>query len=154
MMSCQRINTAYVVNLVITTIWLLWALSKIPGGFEWARLLFLIILLPCSLAVQYGMRFMFATTAIFFTRAENLTYVWYQLYRIGTRPDNLYPPVLRYAILTLIPVAFIASVPATVLLHEPQISWLFWALGVAILFVWLSRVYWVYAIKNYSSASS
>ncbi|MGE0634175.1 MAG: ABC transporter permease [Pseudobdellovibrionaceae bacterium] len=154
MMSLQRINTIYLVNFVMTFSWLVWSLHQLPGGFSWWKLLFLIVLMPCSLAIQYGMRFAFAATSIFFTRAENLTYVWYQLYRIGTRPDNLYPPYLRYLILSVIPVGFIASVPATVLLNEPDFRWIAGGIALGLVFFTLSRAYWNYALKSYSSASS
>lgn len=65
----------------------------------------------------YVVRFSFATMAIFLTRAESIQYLWFQIYRLGMRPDSIYHPWLRFAILTIIPVGSIASVPTSFLVH-------------------------------------
>lgn len=154
MLSVQRINTAYILNFILTVGWLLWSLDRLPGDFAWERLLTLLVMIPCSLSIIYGMRFFFTSTAVFFTRSESFNYVWYQLYRLGTRPDSLYPPYIRYAILSVLPVAFIASIPSRVLLEEFDWTWMAAAIAIAIVFLSFARWFWGIALKNYSSASS
>lgn len=153
MMSFQKFSTPYLFNILITSSYLVFAISRLPE-FNWAKLAFLIVALPCALGVIYGMRFFFSASAIIFQRAENLNYVWYQFYRLGTRPDAVYPAWLRYAILTVIPVAFIASVPARLLLEPPSAALLGGAIVVASASVYVSTVFWRFALRFYSSASS
>lgn len=153
-LSFQRMNTAYVGNIFITGAWLFWALTRVPGVFSWTRLLLLIILLPCSLIIVYSLRFFFAASAVMFTRSESINHLWYQIYRVGTRPDSIYPPWLRYLILTVIPVGFIASVPARLILAKPNFYWLSACLLLAAIFFYLSTRYWRFVLRFYSSASS
>lgn len=153
MLSFQRFSTPYILNIFITSAYLVFALSRIPG-VQWWRLAFLLPALPCALGVIYGVRFLFSASALIFTRAENLNYVWYQIYRLGTRPDAVYPPWLRYAILTVVPVAFIASVPARLLLEPPSAALLAGAFAVSAVSVYLSTRFWRFALRFYSSASS
>ena len=47
------------------------------------------LLIPCGVVTAHSIRFMLSTTAIIFTRTESLQYLWYQIYRLGMRPDSL-----------------------------------------------------------------
>ena len=152
-LSFQRFSTPYILNIFITTTYLIFALSHIPE-VQWWKLVFMIPALPCALGVIYGVRFFFSASAVIFTRAENLNYVWYQLYRLGTRPDAVYPAWLRYAIFTVIPVAFIASVPARFLLEPPSFTLLIGAVVASTVSVYASTRYWRFALRFYASASS
>lgn len=154
MMSVQKMSTAYLVNIVFTFGWLIYTLMQLPGGFEWPRLFTLLVTVPCSLAVAYGLRFMFSATALIFARAENIVYIWYQLYRLAMRPDTVYPPWLRYMVLTALPVGFIASIPAQLVLGLQTTTFLLYALIAAVVVLWISTRYWRFALRFYSSASS
>lgn len=152
--SCQRIGTAMIANLVMGLGWLIWSLNHLDGGIHWGRFLWLLILVPSGVSIFYLFRFVFAASAVLFTRAENLQYLWYQLYRLGTRPDTIYVPWLKYTVLTILPVGLIASVPARAVLNPPNFPLFLWTIFVAVFCLWMSRIFWNYVIRNYSSASS
>ncbi len=153
MVSCQRLATALIGNLLIGLAWLTWSLSKLPS-FEWTKLFWLLILVPTGVTIFYCIRFMFASLAIILTRAEAVQYIWYNIYKLGMRPDSIYAPWLRYLLLSLFPVSVIASVPASSLLGPPNYGLFIYAVGLAIFFVWISGRFWTYALSKYTSASS
>lgn len=152
-MSCQRASTAHLGNLLLAIAWLLWSLFQIPS-FSWIGVLWLFLLLPCGALVFYSLRFLFASAAVVFTRAENIQYLWYLLYKLGMRPDNIYAPWLKYLILTLIPVGVIASVPSRLLLNFAN-PWLgLWSVFVAFICLKFSNWVWNTTLKYYASSSS
>lgn len=153
MVSLQRAATAILGNLVIALGWLTFSLSNLPD-FSWERLAWLLILIPSGLIVLYASRFLMASLAVIFTRAENIQFLWYQIYKLGMRPDSIYVPWLKFVLMSFLPVAVVASVPARALLEPPDV-WLFlWAPTLAILLLWLSSKYWNFCLRSYSSASS
>lgn len=153
MISLQRASTAYIGNILLSVAWLGWSLSQF-ADFEPLRLLWMLALVPCGVVITYVIRFLFATTAIVLTRSENLQFIWWQLYRIGTRPDSAYVPWFKWLILTAFPVGVIASVPARALLDPPDYFILLWPLILTPTFVYLSHRFWRYSLKHYTSASS
>lgn len=153
MMSCQRTVTALTGNLLIGIGWLAWSLSRLPD-FDPMRLAWLLVLIPCGLLSLYGVRFMMASTAVIFTKADNLQYLWYQLYRLGMRPDSIYAPWLKFAILTLFPVGLIASVPSRFLMEPPDFALFAQTLFVTAFFLWASHRFWRFSLRFYTSASS
>ena len=154
MLSTMRMNTAYCVNIVLVTVAFFWSLSQLDGGIPWVRLPVLLVVIPAGVLVMYATRIIFAAASFFYGNTSQLTLLWYQLYRLGTRPEVLYPTWLRYVVLTILPMGFIASVPARLLVGE----WSWWlplgSLTVGILSLAFSRWYWQRALRSYASASS
>lgn len=153
MLSTQRVNTAIAGNLILGISWLVYSLNGLPD-FDPIRLLWLIALIPAGLMTLYAIRFAFCSTAIVFTRSENLQYLFFQLYRLGMRPDSIYKPWLKTVLMTALPVAFVASVPATAIMEAPQWNVFLWAILWSSILVYLSNVFWRFCLKHYSSASS
>lgn len=153
MLTLQKANTALFGNLILGASWLVYALNGL-NDFNWYRLLWLIILIPCSLMVIYSIRFMLSATAVIFTRSENLQFLWWQIYKLGMRPDSMYNPFIKYLILTALPVGVIVSIPARALLNPPELTYLLWPLILGPLLIYGTHRFWNFALKFYSSASS
>lgn len=153
MLTLQKANTAIFGNLILAFSWLFYALSGLHD-FSYYRLLWLIILIPCSLMVIYSIRFMFSATAVIFTRSENLQFLWWQIYKLGMRPDSMYNPYIKFMVLTALPVGVIVSIPARALLNPPELNYLLWPLVLAPLLVYGTHRFWNFALRFYSSASS
>lgn len=151
--SFQRVSVSCIGNLLIASSWFIWSVSQLPD-FNWWRILWILVLAPCGFTVFYGVRFCIASLSLIFVRADNLQYVWYQFYRLGMRPDSIYMPWLKLILLTVIPVALIASVPARAILDPPE-PWIFvWTITAAPLSIWFSNWFWRFCLKRYQSASS
>ncbi len=153
LVSCQKFVTPSIVNLLIATSWLIWSLSHIESWTLGNVFLFLLVI-PNAVLVTYTMRFIFSSIAVILTRSENIQFLWFAFYRIGTRPDTIYAPAFRVLIITLIPVGIVASVPSRILFGDYEWPLIVWCLIIGPLFLWLSTKFWSFCLKHYSSASS
>ena len=154
MVSCKKVNVTYIANVFLTGAFLVWAVLQLKTPVGWAQILFFTLSIAFSLSVTYAFRLCFAVLALIFQNAEYITFIWYQLYRFGTRPDAMYPNLLRYAHLTIIPVAFLDSVPSRFIVEGIQWDLFLGGLAVSVLLLYLTARFWNYALKKYSSASS
>jgi ABC-2 type transport system permease protein len=154
MMSCSKVSTPYFINLIFIVAWLAWAIDGLATPVSLVSGLAAMIAAVCGLMVMYSMRFFFASMAILFTRAEAVMQFWYQIYRLATRPDSLYPPWLKWLVLTVVPAAFIVSVPANVLLGFRSWGALLAALILSSVLMILSHHWWQRVLRRYASASS
>lgn len=152
-MSLSRVATVLIGNLTVGTLYFIWALAHY-ADFSPVRLLWLILLIPCGAICLYTIRFMFAATSVIFTRSENLQYLWYQIYKLGLRPDSIYAPWLKYLLLSLVPVGVVASVPARALLDPPHYALFLWVIFLSASLLYLSHRFWQYCLTHYTSASS
>jgi ABC-2 type transport system permease protein len=153
MLSFQRVSTALIGNLLIGSTWLGYSLYHLPD-FEPMRLFWLLLLVPGGLAAVYSVRFIFCATAVIFTKSESLQYMWFQFYKLGMRPDAIYAPWLKLVVMTLIPVALIASIPARALLNPPDLQLFAWVPIWSVALIYFSHRFWRWCLKFYVSASS
>lgn len=153
MISSQKISISHIPCLFLTGSGLIWALMQIPE-FNWLRLFWLLILIPSGLSVIYVGRLTLNATAIIFTRADFLQYVWFSLFRLGLRPDSIFSGVLRYVLLFIVPFAMVASIPTRFLLEPIHLGFALWAIIMPVILITFAQWYWNYCMKFYSSASS
>jgi len=154
MVSCRKIATVYFMNFVFILTYLIWGIVHLPHPLSLLQILSFVALMLSGLVILYSLRFMFATLIVVFQDAGNIQFLWHQVWRLGTRPDPIYPYGLRLFIMTLFPVAFFASVPSRVLVEGIQPVLLVASPLFAAFLLMLSHVFWKKALRGYSSASS
>jgi ABC-2 type transport system permease protein len=72
----------------------------------------------------------------------------------GRYPISAYPAALRLVFTFVLPVAFLTTVPAEALLGRSSASWAFGSLAAATLALVGTRLFWTFALRHYTSASS
>lgn len=154
MVTFRKVGVTYMLNGVVTSAYLVWAILRLPGEIAWSQWALYGVFILCGLAILYCSRFLFSILTVVLQDAGNIHFVWYQLYRLGTRPDILYPRTLRFLVLTILPVGFFASVPARILVEGVPWNWLAWGLIVSIGLIVLTSWLWERALRGYTSASS
>lgn len=122
-----------------------------PGGFHW---LFAVLWLAIGLITALLLRFSFSIWIFWTERSWAISRLYYQFFSFATKPDVIYPPMVRYLILTALPFAFIGSVPARALLHGLTTEEYFLIAIVLLSFTILNTCLWRAGLKRYQSASS
>lgn len=153
-LSFYRLQPSYFLNFILCFGWLLSSLYKEIGTISIYTIVQILILILCSNMIMYSLRFMVASTSVALGRSENLAQLWYSLFRMSLRPDFVYPPWLRYTLLFILPLGFVASVPAHVILGKRSEIWLLGAIAMALGLLLISSYFWKWIIKRYTSVSS
>ncbi|MEB3167360.1 MAG: ABC-2 family transporter protein [Synechococcaceae cyanobacterium] len=131
----------------------LWAAARAGARPSLATLLVAPLLLAAAL-ILYSLWFLLATTTIWFVKTWNATEVLRSILTAGRYPVSAYPPLLRSLLTTVLPVAFMTTVPAQALLGRVSGVSVTWALLAAALSLAISRSFWLFALRSYTSASS
>lgn len=149
LMTSQKLQCGFLLNVVFALSWLLWSLTLLPGGFPWLSTLLLFLVMPAALAIFYSTRLIFCTISLLLTRAEHFQDFYFTFFKMGQRPDRLYGVGIRYLILMIIPVGMIASFPTRVIV-EPFNSWTLAALmAVAAATLFVAHIFWQWSVKRY-----
>ena len=78
----------------------------------------------------------------------------FTFYEAGRFPVNIFPAWVRAVLTFVVPIAFITTVPASVLLGRLGGEFVLFSLGVAAILFTASVLFWRFAVRHYSSASS
>jgi ABC-2 type transport system permease protein len=104
--------------------------------------------------IHYCLWFFLAATTIWFVKIYNVTEVLRQTLEAGRYPIGVYPAGYRFFFTFVIPVAFLTTVPAEVLLGRAEWPWVAGLAGFVLLLLAASRAFWRFALRFYTSASS
>jgi ABC-2 type transport system permease protein len=121
---------------------------------------YLLGVLPVLLAVVilYSLWFMVATTTIWFTKVWNATEVLRSFIEAGKYPMSAYHPAVRFFFTFILPVAFMTTVPADIM-RGKHTGWdaaltIGVEAAIALGLLVITRLFWKWAMRSYTSASS
>jgi len=113
-----------------------------------------LLMLVTSGLLLYSLWFLVSTTSIWFVKTWNATEVLRAALSSGRYPISAFPSAVRRFFTMVLPVAFLTTVPAEAMLGRLTLPWLMLSLMVACLGLALSRAFWQFALRFYTSASS
>ncbi len=154
LVSFRNINLLRLPDVLLGLGIIVWAVLQSPILPNLGNLSLGILLLLCAYSIVYGIWFMLSTTAFWFVRVENITELFMGFYRAGQFPVSVFPGWVRTLFTFVIPIAFITTIPAQALTGKLEQNSLWIALGFAALLLFLSRWFWRFALRSYTSASS
>lgn len=123
-------------------------------GLSPQRYLWALFPIACGVLILYSLWFMLGATSIWFVKIYNVTEVLRGFLDAGRYPIVAYPAVYRFFFTFIVPVTFLTTVPAEILLGRSPIGWVIGAAGLGIMLLLLSNLVWRFALGFYTSASS
>ena len=154
--STKQFSLDSVINGLLGGVVVLVSLSRlgiVPSATSVAMYL---VALGFGVAVHYSIMLSLAAVSFWIVRAQGLVYGYFNFLNIARYPDVIFPRLFRFVFGWIIPVVIVANIPARLLIKPlGQPGWLMFHLVMAAgIAFWLSRIFWRFALRHYSSASS
>ncbi len=151
-LSTHTLSPWGVPDLCFGVLVILYAGSQL--GLQWYNYLLSLVPIAFGFLILYSLWFMLGATSIWFVKIYNVTEVLRGLLEAGRFPMAAYPTAYRFFFTFIVPVAFLTTVPAEVILGRSEPLWLVGAGILAIALLFASRLFWRFALRFYTSASS
>ena len=154
--STKQFGLDSVINAALGGLVVCFSLARlgiVPGPMS---IMLYLTALGFGVAVHYSIMLSLAAVSFWIVRAQGLVYGYFNFLNIARYPDVIYPRLFRFVFGWIIPVVIVANIPARLLiksLGQPGRLMLQLVVASTIVF-WLSRVFWRFALRHYSSASS
>ena len=128
-------------------------LNIVPGV---GSVLLYLLALVFGVAIHYSIMLALAAVSFWIVRAQGLVYGYFNFLQIARYPDVIFPRLFRFIFGWIIPVIIVANIPSRLLIKPlGSPGWLMLQLVVAgSVALLLSRLFWKFALRRYSSASS
>lgn len=151
-LSTKTISPWGLPDLFFGMVLILYAGTKL--GLTWYNYLASLIPLGFGIIILYSLWFILGATSIWFVKVYNVTEVLRGLLEAGRYPMSAYPAIYRIFFTFVVPVAFLTTVPAQAMLARSEITWFFGAALLAGILFGFSILFWRFALRFYTSASS
>lgn len=141
-------------NLLFAASLVGWALARYPRPLGAGAIVLYLASLALGVFVVYLVRMAFIVPVFWLQSNRGLDEVSWSLLKLGERPHQIYRAWLRIGLLTVLPLAFTASVPAHVLFDGLGPWRVAHLVAVTVLLFVAVRWLWHRGLAAYSSASS
>src|ERR1700741_3823178 len=154
--STKQFGLDSVINAIVGAAVVCFSLSKLGIVPSLMTMLLYLVALGFGIAVHYSIMLSLAAASFWIVRAQGLVYGYFNFLNIARYPDSIFPRLFRLIFGWVIPVVIVANIPARLLIKSlGQPAWLMFHLVIASSIVFfLSRGFWRFALRHYSSASS
>jgi len=154
--STKQFGLDNLVNALIGVAFIVMALVKLSIVPTVAQIALYLVALGLGVMVHYSVLFSLAAASFWIVRAQGLIYGYYSIFNLGRYPDVIYRGMFKFVFSWLIPVIVVTNIPTRLLIratdsHGGLILQL--ALAAALVTA-ATRLFWLAALKRYSSASS
>ncbi len=154
--STWRFGLDNLVNAGLGIAFVAFSLAKlgvVPGA---GQIVCYVVAVALGAAIHYAIMFTLATLSFWIVRAQGLIYGYFNFLSIARYPDQIFAGVFKLIFTWLIPVIVVANAPARILARASQqpLAPMLQLLFVSASALVLSRLFWLWALRRYSSASS
>ena len=107
-----------------------------------------------GIAILYSIWFIVCTLIIWFPRLSNLVDLLYNLNGLARFPPEMIYGLKNFFLLFLIPFTLTIALPTKVLFNRVLNGEIILLTAISFVLFWLSRKFWKFALRYYTSASS
>jgi ABC-2 type transport system permease protein len=154
--STKQFGLDSVLNAILGAGVVIFSLAKlnlVPGP---GTVLLYLVALVFGVAIHYSIMLALAAVSFWIVRAQGLVYGYFNFLQIARYPDVIFPRLFRFIFGWIIPVIIVANIPSRILikpLSDPGALMLQLVIAGSLALL-LSRLFWRFALRRYSSASS
>lgn len=154
LISTQRLHIKAIYRLLTYIGLFIFAAIHFEIDLQFLHSLATFLLLLCGIVVVYSVVLILNTLSFWFYRIDNINELWFSFDDIGRYPIDVLPRGFRVLFFTFIPIAYTGYFPALFFFQKlPWIYLIIIPLFALLLFI-CAVVFWNFAMKHYTSASS
>ncbi len=153
-MTCLLIGYGSAIRLIVGLLFVSYMLSQMHITLSFLTIGGFIVLFILSLIILYSFWFFVMTLTLWFTNLENLVNLLYEINHITRFPPEMYKGASIFLFITLFPLTLVIISPAKVLLQKILLGDIIWPIICSMMLFVVSRQFWKFALRYYTSASS
>lgn len=152
--SLQRLSFSHIGEPALYLAVLVFFLVKGFIAVTWGAVFGYSFLVLCGVITGYCLWFTMTTIVFWTPKVEHFNYFFTTIVSLVRYPLEIYGSIARKVFLTILPIGFLAAIPAEFLLGVGTATGLLYTTLMTVLIAVLTRVWWNFAIQHYASASS
>jgi len=142
------------VNLLLALGIFGWALARYPEPLGAGRVALFLVLLGGGVLLFYTLSMISLIPLFWMQSRDGFREIFWSLHRFAHRPHRVYTGAVRRVLMTVLPFAFVVSVPASVLFEGAPAALLLHAAAVVAGSFAVMLTLWKLGLRSYASASS
>lgn len=154
--STKQFGADNLVNAFIGIAFVVTSLVKLNITPTVTQVALYMVAIALGVAIHYCIFLSLATVSFFIVRAQGLIYGYYSLFNLGRYPDVVFRGMFKFVFSWVIPIIVVTNIPTRLLIRltDSPVRLMLQLVLAALIVITASRVFWMMAVRRYSSASS
>lgn len=155
LISFRQVDLGGFVNAGSALAVMIYAARQLQLDPNLAQLAGCAILMAAGVVLHFSLMTILACTSFFTVRAQGIVWGYYQLFHIARLPADAFKGGFRVFFTFALPMLLVGNVPVKLIADKLSApSEMLLLLALAVLFLIVSELFWRFAIRRYTSASS
>jgi ABC-2 type transport system permease protein len=154
LVSLRYVDFSQLPSMVVGAAYVIGAVQRAGIAVTPLSIALYLALLGIAVVMFYSLWFLTVTLVLYVGRINNIQYLIYPLIEQARLPTDVFRGPLRLAFSFILPIAFVATVPAKALSGLLEPGTLLYGLAFAAVTLGLSVWFWNFSLKQYSGASA
>jgi ABC-2 type transport system permease protein len=152
--SSMNVDLLDLITLPIVFAITAWAASKTSVPIGPQQIFFYVLLLFNAMVITYAFHVFIGAMSVKTQELEGAMWVYRDIMTLGRFPVTIYADAIRWAFVTVMPIAVMISFPAQALLGLLTWKGVLYSLALAAFFHLLAQAIWRHSLRQYTSISS
>lgn len=152
LLSTSKLDLPRVADVVAGVALVVYSLSRAGVTPSMSAMALAILTLVCALAILYSMWIMVVSLAFHVVKIDNLSYLIVSTFDAARWPSSVFRGGLAFMFTFVVPLALMTTYPALALLDRLSYAQIGTTLGVASMFLVVSRMVWLRSIRSHTGA--
>lgn len=153
-LSTRYVNFASIIRIVMGVGLMVYLLQKRGTEPDLTSFLLFFAFTICGILLMYAIWYIVITITIWASRLSNIVEVLYSFASISKYPPEMFKEISFYLFLFLLPLVLIIATPVKFLFGRVEIENAILMVVLTAVLLFVSRKWWKFALKHYTSASS
>lgn len=153
LVSSWNIGLGTALRVLFSFFFVLYVLDKMKMTVSPVSILNFLILLVVSVTLLYSIWFFLCTSMIWFTRLSNLVDFLFTITGMSRYPPEMTRGLKYNVFIFILPIVLIVATPTKALINRTLGGDVYLLIGFTVFFFVLSRWFWKFALRYYTSAS-
>jgi ABC-2 type transport system permease protein len=158
LITCRRIDWGTAPNILMGGVLMGVALANMGWQFELLRVLTFLLTFVCGTAIAYSFMLMLTSLSVWMVRNQSLMEMWWLFSSVARYPKEIFAgpwaEPLGAFFTYFVPILVVVNVPANAMVRVLDPGMVAVILVATVTLLWLSRRFFLRALRSYRSASS
>lgn len=154
LVSFWLVNYTSIFRILLGLVYTAYLLYAYQMPIHPAGVVSFVLLLVVGLSLLYSIWFLAVTLTIWFPRLTNIVFFMYSVSGLTRYPQEMYRQLAGYIFLFLLPITLVVTMPTRALVQKFSAIDAMMLVGFAVGLFGISRLFWKFALRYYTSASS
>jgi ABC-2 type transport system permease protein len=151
LISFENISFGHLFQVIMPLLILIWTIVRYDLNLSYSISIFYLMSLGAGFIISYSLWMLWISLSFWTIKIKSVHEIYLSIVQLGKYPTSIYSKTVQIFLKYILPISFIASVPAEIWTSKTSLYFVGISFAMALLTFTLSRYVWAKGLQHYST---